>query len=269
MSLNSIANRLQEIIDKEITANKHPQSQKANELLNKFINDSDNKSIQHLIRLYTLETKFYSSLKQNPMPLALPVYMSSETLKNRHFQGQSYRGAKMDDDDIASYQWAVNNPGSLLQTRHFSSTSLNRSIAEEFAIGINKAGRNAGQNSVLFIFNFPTKCEQAINLCRISNEQACLSEFEDEDEVLILPWTLFRIDSVEKESSSSSYTIYLTNVVLPRKSILSSLKWILKHPKGSMDRFYEYFPEQKPEVVVKQLMNNFPITDENIVKRKD
>jgi hypothetical protein len=268
MSLKSMADRLQEIIDKEIISNKNLQSEKANELLNKFVNDSDDKSIEHLIRLYTLEPKFYSSLRQNPMALALPLYMSSETLKNRHFQGQSFRGAKMDYNDIAIYQWAVNNPGSLLQTRHFVSTSLKRSIAEEFANGVHAKGHNMGPNSVLFMLNFMTKCEQAVNLCRISDEEPCLSEFEDEAEVLILPWTLFRVDSVKKQSESS-YTIRLTNVVLPHKNMLSSLKWILKHPKGSLDRFHEFFPERQPEMVVKELMKSFTITDENILKRKD
>ncbi|CAF4513278.1 unnamed protein product, partial [Rotaria sp. Silwood2] len=60
-------------------------------------------------------------------------------------------------------------------------------------------------------------CDQAINLPRISNKNGCLSEFEDEDEILILPWTLFQVDSVQRESSSSCYTIYLTNILLNHK----------------------------------------------------
>ena len=57
---------------------------------------------------------------------------------------------------------------------------------------------------------------------RISDQQPSLSEFEDEAEVLILPWTLFRVDSIEKESSSpSSYTICLTSIILPHKNMLS------------------------------------------------
>ena len=63
MSWRSIANGLQEIIDKELIANDDPQSQKANDLLGKFFRDSDKTCIEHLIRLYTLETKFYRALK--------------------------------------------------------------------------------------------------------------------------------------------------------------------------------------------------------------
>ena len=107
MSLRSIANGLQEIVDKELIANNDPQSQKANDLLGKFLRDSDNGCIEHLIRLYTLETKFYRALKRNPMALALPLYRALQTLKDRCYQGQCYRGAKMDDDDIAHYEWAL------------------------------------------------------------------------------------------------------------------------------------------------------------------
>jgi hypothetical protein len=267
MSLKSMADRLQEIIDKEITGKRDPQSQKANALLKDFLNDSDHGSIEPLIRLYTLETNFYHALRENPIPLALPLYMAADILKDRYFQGLSYRGAKMDNDDIAAYEWAINNPGSLLQTRHFSSTSLQRSVAEEFSTGVNKKP-NDTRNSVLFIFNFPEKCNQTINLSKISNEQPCLSDFEDEAEVLILPWTLFQVHSVEKQSPSS-YIICLTNVVLPRKNILSSLKWILKHPKGSIDRFHEHFPEKQPESVLKQFMYTHSASKESSIDSAD
>ncbi|CAF1541127.1 unnamed protein product, partial [Rotaria sordida] len=109
MSLNAIVNRLQDIIDRELTANKDPESSKANELLYKFLTENSNEHIKHLIRLYTLETDFYRSLRQNPMPLALPLYIKLQTLQDRYFKGLSYRGAKMADDEIATYEWAVHN----------------------------------------------------------------------------------------------------------------------------------------------------------------
>ncbi|CAF3797099.1 unnamed protein product [Rotaria sordida] len=249
MSLNTIGIRLHDIIDRELIANKDPESLKANELLNKFLTDNSNERIKYLIHLYTLETKFYSALRQNPMPLALPLYIKLKKLKDRFFKGHSYRGAKMSDDEIAIYEWAVHNRGSLLQTRHFSSTSQNRSIAEKFANSTNDTPDDIRKNRVLFIFNFPVQCNQAINLSRISDTQPCLSEYENEEEVLVLPWTLFQVEQVDKDLSSSSYTIYLTNVLLAKKSLFSSLKWILKHPAGCMDRFHEHFPERKPDFI--------------------
>lgn len=268
MSLKTIGIKLQDIIDKELIANKDLESRKANELLNKFLSDHPGGRIEHLIRLYTLETSFYIALKQNPMPLALPLYMTLQTLKDRYFQGQSYRGAKMTDEDIASYEWTANNQGSLLQTKRFSSTSLTRSVAEEFSDTVNKNPDAVRRNRVVFVYNFPERCDQAINLSRISDTQPCLSEFEDEAEILILPWTLFKVENVQKQSSLS-YTIYLSNVLLPRKNMFSSLKWTLKHPKGCIKRFYEHFPEKQPENTVKQLVTNFFMFDENILKENE
>ncbi|CAF0985785.1 unnamed protein product [Adineta ricciae] len=266
MSLKNIANRLQDLIDREITANEDPQSTKANDLLNKFSNDPDEtRGVEYLIRLYTLETKLYHALRQDPMPLALPLYKTLETLKDRYFQGQSYRGAKLDDDDIAIYQNAAVHHQSFLQTKHFSSSSAQRSIAEEFLTHHNKNPSENRRNSVLFTFNFPIHCDQAIDLGRISNEQPCLSEFENEAEILILPWTIFHVDRVEYQSSC--YTIYLTNVLLPHKDILSSFKWILTHPKGSMDRFHQHFPKRESQTL-KQLLKNISVPEEYVLRKK-
>lgn len=265
MSLKTMASRLQDIIDKEIIAIKDPESDKANELLRQYINSTDEGSVEPLIRLYTLETKFYRALRQDCIPLALPLYKTLPLLKDRYFQGISYRGAKMDENDIALYKWGVNNRGSLVQTRSFSSTSLLRSVAEQFSIGIHKKKQHDQRMSILFIFHFPTKCDQALNLGRVSNGLSCLSDFEDEAEVLILPWTLFQVDSVEEDPLSNSCTIKLTNVLLPRKNMLSSLKWVLRHPKGCIDRFYENFPDKQPETVVTQLMKTLSAPDESLV----
>lgn len=242
MSMATIGNRLQDLIAQELTATKDPEASKALELVNKFLSENSQENIKYLIRLYTLETNFYRSLRKNPMPLALPLYMALQSLKKRYFQGTSYRGAKMDDDEIEIYEAAVHNRGTLLQTKHFSSTSQKRSVAEEFANGALGKSGNIRKNRVLFIFNFPVACDQAIDLGRISDTEPSLSEFEAENEILLLPWALFQVERVHEESPLL-YTIYLTNVLLPRKTFYSSMKWIMKHPKGSMDRFREYFPD--------------------------
>lgn len=269
MSSKTMGVKLQEIIDKELVARKDPESRKATDLLNKFLSDSSDERITQLIRLYTLETRFYGALKNNPIPLALPLYMTLQTLKDRHFQGESFRGAKMTVDEIRTYELASQNRGSLLQTKYFSSTSLTRSIAEQFADAALHKPHADQQYRTLFIFHFADKCDQAINLSRISNTQPCLSEYEDESEVLILPWTLFQVDRVKKDSVTSSYIINLSNVLLPQKNFMSSLKWILKHPKGCIQRFHENFPEQQPENVVKQLMKSTIILEDQIPRRKD
>ena len=265
MSLRTMASRLQDVIDKEITANRDPQAVKASELLSQYVNGGDDGTLEPLLRLYTLETKFYRALRQDVIPLAVPLFKTLQSLKDRYFEGISYRGAQMDEDDIEPYKRAVSNHGSLVQTQTFSSTSLLRNVAEQFSVGINKKKQEDQRLSVVFIFHFPTKCDQAINLCRISDKLPALSDFEEEAEVLILPWTLFQVDKVEKDVSSNSYTITLTNVLLPRKNMLSSLKWILRHPKGCMDRFHEHFPQRQPEAVVGQLLKSLSVDDDDII----
>jgi len=118
----------------------------------------------------------------------------------------------------------METPGTLLQTSSFSSTSMDRYIAEQFAYL--KTEKNAKDLCVLFIFDFPEICDQAINLSRLSIDTPCLSEYEDEKEVLILPWTLFEVTRVRKATDDDDlYTIYLTNVMIPRKNLLSTFKW--------------------------------------------
>jgi hypothetical protein len=268
MSLKTIGTKLEEIIREELVAKQDPESQKANELLKKFLSECRDGSIEHLIRLYTLETKFYSALRHNPIPLAVPFYMTLKTLEDRYFQGQSYRGARMSDDDIAVYEWGMNNPGSVIQIKYFSSTTIERSVAERFLNPQGKKQNSNRRNHVLFVYNFPKKCNQAINLSRISDTQPCLSEFQDESEVLLLPWTLFEIESIHKEPPSS-YTIELTNVLLPQKSLSSSLTWILLHPIGAWERFTEHFPKKQSETVVKELTKNSSVSNENLSKKQE
>ena len=73
---------------------------------------------------------------------------------------------------------------------------------------------------------FPNECDQAINLSRISSDTPCLSEYENEKEVLILPWTLFEVTNIEKSSDEDDLCIvHLTNIIIPKKNLLSSFKW--------------------------------------------
>ena len=91
----------------------------------------------------------------------------------------------MPDEQLLIYQMAMDTLGTVLQTCAFSSTSIDRHVAEQFAYV--KAKKNEKDLCVLFVLNFPNACDQAINLSRISNDTPCLSEYENEKEVLILP----------------------------------------------------------------------------------
>ena len=195
---------------------------KAEGLLHQY--ETSSRSIEQLLHLYTLETEFYRLLRTDCLPLALPLFIHLPELKERYFRGRTYRGMKMTHDQLLIYEKASETPGTLLQTRSFSSTSIDRLVAEEFACAKeSKADRNL---SVLFTFEFPARCDQAINLSRISIEKPSLSEYQDEQEVLILPWTLFEVTEVCKTVDEHHlYTVHLKNVNVPKKSLLSTFKW--------------------------------------------
>ena len=123
---------------------------KADDLIKQYAKDAN--SIEELIHLYTLETNFYKTLKQNSLPLAIPLFMHLQKFKHRFFQGRVYRGMHMTYEQLLIYQIAMDTPGTHLQTRSFSSTSMVRSVAEEFAYV--KAKKNEKDLCVLFIFDF-------------------------------------------------------------------------------------------------------------------
>ncbi|CAF5134046.1 unnamed protein product [Rotaria sp. Silwood1] len=57
-------------------------------------------------------------------------------------------------------------------------------------------------------------------------DKPCLSEYEDEQEVLILPWTLFEVKRIKKAADEDDLSmIYLTNIVIPKKNLLTTFTW--------------------------------------------
>ena len=211
----------------------HPSddSTKAEDLVKQY--EKNGSSIEQLLHLYTLETDFYRMLKGDSLPLAIPLFIHLPALKDRHFKGCVYRGMRMTTEQLSIYQLAMQSPATLLQTRSFSSTSIDQSIAEDFAW--QKSSKSADDLSVLFVFDFPQFCDQAINLSRISLEKPCLSEYADEAEVLILPWTLFQVMKVQLPTNEKELTkIFLNNVIIPKKNLLSTFKWSWTEMKNQL-----------------------------------
>lgn len=221
LNYNTIIKRLNNLLEENLLNNCDDYI-KANELMKDYTKKSH--SIEQLLHLYTLETQFYRVLKQDSLPLAIPLFMSLPKLKKRYFKGRSYRGMHMTSEQLLTYQIAMDTPGTLLQTNAFSSTSMDRCIAEQFAYVKRKSSEK--DFCVIFIFDFPEICDQAINLSRISIDTPCLSEYEDEKEILILPYTLFEVTRIKKDNDDDElYTIYLTNVIIPNKNLSSTFKW--------------------------------------------
>jgi hypothetical protein len=137
-------------------------------------------------------------------------------LKDRAYKGIAYRGSRMTGDDIQAYRWALAQDGRVLETRTIQSTSKNKQKALEFASN----RKSTKPFSVLLIFNFPEICRTAIDLNRVSETKTALSDFQDEEEVTLLPFTLFKVAEIKVDKSENKhYRITLQNIPVKKKSI--------------------------------------------------
>ncbi|CAF1275940.1 unnamed protein product [Adineta ricciae] len=140
-----------------------------------------------LLRLYTLETPFY-------------------------------RGLKMTTENLRPYQWSLKK-NAAIETKTFCSTSLERKVAQSFA---EASTSGDDKRKTLMIFHFPKRTEQAINLGKISDKEPCISEYEDEAEVLVFPETLFFVKQIDMDSSFT--LIYLEHLFVRPSSFISGAK---------------------------------------------
>ncbi|CAF1318123.1 unnamed protein product, partial [Didymodactylos carnosus] len=194
----------------------HRDWSKANDLIWKFQHENN---IEHLIRLYTLQTPFCGALQRNVESFATEIYRHLSKLDNRAYKGRTHRGLIMSYTDLHDYYWAVQNKSSrLIEIKTMSSTSIDRNVAECFTT--NRAEHDSC--GVMCIFDFPTKCITAINLC----QKPCLSAFEDENEVLVLPGILFEVKGIQKhdDGDNGRSTIILSNISVSKKIIMTAVK---------------------------------------------
>lgn len=201
---------------------KHEKYKTMHELHNKFMKKM---GVSHLLTMYTLETPLYTRLQDDVDSFTVLLYFHLNELQGRAFQGRSYRGATMTQNDINAYRWAHEREGYVLETRVLQSTSLNKSQAQTFAV-LKLDLTSHVRYSVLLTLDFPEKCPTAINLTKISETLAALSEFEHEEEILVLPYTLFSVRDIKIDSQSGQYRITLTNVPTPKTSLLESIKHV-------------------------------------------
>ncbi|CAF3707115.1 unnamed protein product [Rotaria sp. Silwood1] len=198
---------LQKILDESVTSN-HIDYKHCCYLLNEYIQQG---TIESLLKLYTLETPFYWSLFKSPSPLEFPLFMHLSDLKERYYQGYSYRGVQLTQHQLDEYRWALKTKDSVLSLVTFASTSINRSVAEQFAV----KSSSSDKITALLIFHFPQPCDTAINLSKIPQYQLpCISNYENEKEILIAPRTFFKVTDIEIDQPPERYTIYLENFII-------------------------------------------------------
>ena len=190
---------------------KHTEYNTLSNLQKKFMNK---RGIDNLLTMYTLETPFYTILQNEADSFTALIYFHLNELEDRAFQGRTYRGGTMTHNDINAYRWAFEREGYVLETRTLQSTSLNKSIALGYSRV--RGSDNCVRYSVLLTLDFPVKCPTAINLNKISKKLPALSAFEHEQEVLVLPFTLFSVKEIKVDTQSGQYRITLKNIPTPK-----------------------------------------------------
>ena len=220
---NLAVSKIQAMIDDEVTP-RHQYYKKACLLVSQYRNTGD---ISHLLRLYSLETPFYSALNEMDHPcLMTPVFCKLDRLQNRAFQGVSYRGLTMTKEDLEPYQLLYKQQKGVLVFQQFCSSSIEEQVVHGFT-----HTTSDDKISVMMVFSFPEKCDTAIQLFQVSNKVPSISDFPQEREVLILPFTLFRQTDIQYDRAKKLYRIYLENFT--SNAGLGSLLQSLHHDEMS------------------------------------
>ncbi|CAF0799666.1 unnamed protein product [Adineta ricciae] len=202
--------QLEQLVSRTIP-NEHQQYENAKRLHEKVRKKSDMSS---LLTMYTLETPLYRTLQNEADSFATLIYLHLAELKDRAYKGRAYRGGRMTENDIQAYRWALQRPEQVLETRTIQSMSLNESVARRFTQS--ERPRYDRRNRVILIFDFSETCPTAINLNRISEKLPALSVHQDEEEVLLLPFTLFSVREIKVDSKNGEYRITLTYIPTPK-----------------------------------------------------
>ncbi|CAM2712421.1 unnamed protein product [Rotaria socialis] len=179
-------------IEKELT--KKTDILSIGDLFDKAANKKDPK---FLLQAYTAETEFYRVLNVNlaqaqldesgSVTLQINKYCSwivgiiahHPCLDRFNFSGKCYRGMSINKSDLEKYK-----EGTRILTKSFLSSSKDRDVATNFA----DTSASNDKISVLCIYDVRNR-RSALHLAEISM-------FPDEKEVLIMPYTAFKIMEV-------------------------------------------------------------------------
>ena len=170
---------------------------KVKELLNQFLTTGKG---ELLIRIYTVETPFYGKVTTDKALSAAfaSVIRNSADLSNKAFSGICFRGLSMTVNNLQEYQWAMQKKNRYLEINTFCSCTLDL----ELAMGFADARTCDRRVPVLMHFQFTNRCRSAILL-------GTLSDFEDEQEVLIFPGIIFSVSDIQQtETSTTIYLVY-------------------------------------------------------------
>ena len=156
----------------------------------------------YLLIAYTAETDFYSILNVRLANMCLENLTAKENLKLAYFigiiahhpkfdtfsyTGVTYRGMMVTDDDIKQY-----TEGDRFLTKTFSSSSIEPNVALRF---MTNDSTTSNRSSTLCIYEILNR--------RTALDIRNISMFPDEEEVLILPYSAFKIKGIKRNDNKS------------------------------------------------------------------
>ncbi|CAF1468100.1 unnamed protein product [Rotaria sordida] len=208
---------LKKSLNADSESNKQEDCRLARSSFEKFLTEQD---VDELIRVYTLETAFYGALQTKGDLFAIELYSRLSSLQDRAFKGgKTYRGLGTTDDSLQVYRWAAKDKSRMIEIRTMTSTSLLDSVAIRFAKDSIANDKTKKKLPILYIIEFPEVCYTAIDL----NMDKPITKYPHEQEILLLPGTLFEVHDVQDGPMNGWYTIELTNVPVPHKILKKAL----------------------------------------------
>ncbi|CAF0975665.1 unnamed protein product [Adineta steineri] len=179
-----------------------------------FMNASIEKNPIWIVKAYTSTTDFYKILNRHLAMYVLEyfhptlnksidyklvnclidfvgIFIHSDGLDKLNYVGQCYRGMLMTKDDISQY-----TIGSQVMNMTLLSTSKQKTIAEIYAgDGQSKLMR---QTPDFKLIHFSTVCTYTVRNKHTALDIHQISEVTDEEEILILPFSTFRVTSMKR-----------------------------------------------------------------------
>lgn len=207
------------------------------EAINKAKTDG---KLEHIIRMYTCEDACYRKLNEQLSSsteehesaphlcdrFIMEFYIHSDQLERLRFKGKTHRGATIDSNALCIYERALENkPDGVLAFKSFTSTSVEKDVALGF---MKPESLKEGKLNVLFII---TVNETSTNIFSVRD----FSAFPQEEEILIMPGTLFVVTNINPavehvlKTKETEKTIICTEIHLKYRHIPMSFWKKLRH----------------------------------------
>ncbi|CAF4215508.1 unnamed protein product [Rotaria sp. Silwood2] len=178
-----------------------------------------------IITAYTAETDFYRVLNteiaagasqyQSERRYIIALISHHHSLEKLTFIGDAYRVMQINNDDVKKYQVDC-----LLMTKSFLSSSIDRKVVELFSCRQDKAAQS--QTSVRTrqkvdgtIIKSWILCKYRIKHRRTALHIEDLSQYANEGEILIMPYSVFKVKKIDQVQLSFTQNVqYVTEIEL-------------------------------------------------------